>query len=228
MLIIADHRLPEEAKLALKSIGELLEFKTSGVVYDAVSGHPDIFMCQLPDMLVVSPQIPGKVSDALKSHNVDFVFGSKHTGFQHPETTFYNAVATHDFLIHNLNFTDKMIVQKYADNQQLFVKQGYTRCNLLPLRRENFITSDEGIYRALKPYAKVLFVSPEGIFLKNYPHGFIGGTAGVLGDYVYFAGSLTYFPEGEKIAYFLKNLNYEIIELYDGPLIDGGGIFFLH
>ncbi|MCF8231691.1 MAG: hypothetical protein K9J27_05820 [Bacteroidales bacterium] len=73
-----------------------------------------------------------------------------------------------------------------------------------------------------------MFVSPENIFLKNYSHGFIGGTAGVFGDHVYFAGSLTYSPEGNKIASFLNKLNYKIVELYDGPLIDGGGIFFLH
>ncbi|MCF8308410.1 MAG: hypothetical protein K9I68_05310 [Bacteroidales bacterium] len=227
MLIIADSRLPEQAKLKLMEMGDLLEFKTSGVVYEAISGHPDIFMCQLPDKLVVSPQAPGELIDALKAHNVAFNLGSKHTGFKHPGTTFYNAVATHEFLVHNSDYTDKTILQKYAVSQQIFVKQGYTRCNLLSLQGRNFITSDKGIYRALKPYADVLFVSPEGILLEGYSHGFIGGTAGVLDDQVYFTGSLNDFPEGDKIASYLNNLNYEIIELNDGPLIDGGGVFFL-
>lgn len=227
MLIIADYRFPEKVKHNLNKEGNLVEFKTSGVVYKPISGHPDIFMCQLPAQLLISPYIPLKVIEALEQHSIPFAFGSKKTGIKHPETTHYNAVATSDFLIHNLNYTDELLLKKYDDPFRIHVKQGYTRCNLLYLGDKNFITSDKGIYRKLVPVGNVLYVSPQGIELENHSHGFIGGTAGVLNNRVLFAGSLKHFPEGYKISQFLKKLNYEIVELYDGPLIDGGGIFFL-
>jgi len=226
MLIIADHRLPEEAKSTLRKVGELLEFKTSGVVYDAISGHPDIFICQTPQKLILSPQTPRPFVETLIKHSVKFTYGRKDTGFNHPETTHYNAVADSEYLVHNLNFTDEKILQASDNSKRIHINQGYTRCNLLDLGNNHFITSDEGIYKTLKSRFNILYVSPQGILLKNFEHGFIGGTAGVWRNKVYFAGSLKYFPEGNKVAEFLHDLNLEILELYDGPLIDGGGIFF--
>lgn len=228
MLIIADYRLPEKVKHNLNKEGVLVDFKTSGLVYESIAGHPDIFMCQLPAQLLISPDTPLKVIEALDQHSILYAFGSENTGDKHPETTHYNAVAASDYLIHNLNYTDESLLKKYDKSHRIHVKQGYTRCNLLYLGNKNFITSDKGIYRKIAPMGNVLYVSPQGIQLENYSHGFIGGTAGVLNHRVLFAGSLKHFPEGYKITQFLKKLNFEIVELYDGPLIDGGGIFFLH
>jgi len=227
MLIIADHRLPVEAKSNLGKEGKLLKFETTGIVYESISGHPDIFMCQTPENLIVSPDIPLNVVEALEQHSILFTFGSKNTGNKHPETIHYNAVATSDFLIHNLNYTDESLLNKYDASCRIHVTQGYTRCNLLYLGNKNFITSDKGIYKKIAPLGNVLYVSPKGIQLEKYSHGFIGGTAGILNNRVLFAGSLKHFPEGYKITQFLKKLNYEVVELYDGPLVDGGGIFFL-
>ncbi len=227
MLIIADHRLPEEAKSNLRKEGKLLEFETTGIVYESISGHPDIFMCQTSQQLILSPQTPGNIIESLKQHAVNFTFGEKTTGFYHPETTHYNAVATEEALIHNLKFTDEKILLKFDSSKRIHISQGYTRCNLLPLGKNHFITSDEGIYKILKSRFNILYVSPKGILLENYEHGFIGGAAGISGDKIYFAGSLNHFPEGKKVAEFLHDLGFEIVELYDGPLVDGGGIFFL-
>lgn len=228
MLIIADYRLPEEAKSNLRKEGVLLEFKTSGIVYKAISGHPDIFMCLTPQQLVLSPQTPREIVESLIQHSVKCSFGRKNTGFYHPETTHYNAVATDELLIHNLKFTDEKILQTFGRSKTIHINQGYTRCNLLLLGKNSLITSDKGTYKTLKSRFNILYVSPEGILLEKFEHGFIGGTSGVLGKRVFFAGSLNRYPEGDKVTQFLNDLNYEIIELYDGPLVDGGGIFFLH
>ena len=226
MLIIADYRLPEVAKSSLRKEGELLEFKTSGKVYEAISGHPDIFICPTPQKLILSPQTPRLVVESLTKHSIKFTFGRKNTGFNHPETTHYNAIADGDFLVHNLNFTDEKILHAFDNPNRIHINQGYARCNLIPLGNNHFITSDAGIYKTLKSRFRILYVSPEGILLKNFEHGFIGGTAGILENKIYFAGSLKHFPEGDKVTEFLHGLDFEIIELYDGPLVDGGGIFF--
>ena len=91
---------------------------------------------------------------------------------------------------------------------------------------EKFITSDVGIFKQLKKNnLDVLFVEPKGIILKGFKNGFFGGCCGVENNRVFIAGSLSYFPEGGKINKFLDG--FEIIELYDGPLLDVGSIFFV-
>lgn len=228
MLIIIDHRMPAPVMDNLRRLGEVVPFISSGSVYDAIEGHPDVFLCSMPHGLVVSPNAPEYVKERVKQHRIIMKTGVRDVGNEHPETVHYNAVATANFLIHNLNLTDKTILQSYNSENKIFVKQGYTRCNLIALDEEHFITSDKGIYSALAHRVKILYVSPEGIKLKNFDHGFIGGTAGVLGNTVFFAGSLNYFPEGEKVREFIEARRLKVVDLYDGPLIDGGGIFFLH
>jgi hypothetical protein len=51
MLIIADARLPERVLKNLERYGEVLPFASQGIVYDSISGHPDIFLCQTPNAL---------------------------------------------------------------------------------------------------------------------------------------------------------------------------------
>jgi hypothetical protein len=69
-----------------------------------------------------------------------------------------------------------------------------------------------------------LYVSPGDILLPGFEHGFFGGTCGLFENKLLLLGSLRYFNDGEKIRQFLAKTKMEIIELYDGPLVDGGSI----
>jgi hypothetical protein len=121
---------------------------------------------------------------------------------------------------------DPEIVEAAGNREIIHVKQGYTRCNLIPLGNNRFITSDKGIEKTLLQYGlEVLYVDPDGILLPGFNHGFIGGTCGVWQNKLFFIGSLKYFPEGQKIKDFVTGM--EIIELYDGSLFDGGSILFI-
>ena len=73
----------------------------------------------------------------------------------------------------------------------------------------------------------MLLISPHGILLEGFPHGFFGGCCGIWKDKVFINGSLDHFPEGEKVRQYLKDLGYEVVELYDGPLTDAGSILFV-
>jgi hypothetical protein len=118
-----------------------------------------------------------------------------------------------------------MVTRTFDDYIPVHVDQGYCRCNLLPLKNDHFITSDEGIYKVLKRHTDhILKVTTNGIILEGHKHGFFGGCCGVFEDKVFLIGSLKHYEDGGKVEDFLKNLGYEIVELYDGPLFDGGGI----
>ena len=227
-LILCDERLPSPAKIRLSDFGELIEIHTGNITYAAVSGHPDIFCCPAGDVMVVSPSLPEKYTDLFTDFGIKWTYGTKPTAFSYPDSAFYNAVVTKDLLIHNLLITDPIIKKLAGNRKQINVNQGYTRCNLLPLPDDAFITSDKGIFKALNLEGfEVLYVNPTGIVLDGFPNGFIGGVCGVNGNDVFIAGSLTFYKEGQKIKDFLLEHSLNIIELYDGPLVDGGSIFFM-
>ena len=227
MLAIVDSRIPQEAKRNLHSF-DILELETSGLTYPAISGHPDIFFCPTPRILVVSPNLPEKYYSILSDHSVPFVKGHPASGIRYPASVRFNAAINEKYLVHRLEYTDPVILENCHYLKKIAVKQGYTRCNLLLLKEDHYITSDRGIAKALEEHdLKGILVSPEGIILPGFPNGFIGGAMGVSGDRVFITGSLDHFPEGRKVREFIERLGFSVVEVYNGPLVDGGGILFL-
>ena len=65
-----------------------------------------------------------------------------------------------------------------------------------------------------------------GILLPPYKTGFIGGTAGVYGDKVYFVGRIEEHPSYNVIKRALDEEGLTPVSLGHGPLLDVGGICF--
>jgi hypothetical protein len=233
MMIIVDNKISSVAMEKLSQYGDLLELKTEGITYPAISGHPDIFICQSADKLIVAPNLPEEYLTKLKRSSANIITGEFPVGTEYPATSRYNAVATAKYLIHNFRHTDFMITRTLEDLLPIHVDQGYCRCNLLPLKGNHFITSDEGIFKVLQGLhpdpqgLHPLLVSPADILLEGFPHGFFGGCCGVWKDKVFVNGSLSFYKDGDKIKDYLEKLSYEVVELYNGPLSDVGSIFFI-
>jgi hypothetical protein len=226
MVILANKNIPKQALQHLSAFGELLLIQTKGITYPAVAGHPDIFLCQVDDVLVMAPNAPKAFKAQLTKRILHWREGYEDVGYKYPETARYNCVVTDDFLIGNTELIDKKILELSSGKVIIYTKQGYTRCNLLPLEDNRFITSDKGIEKVLvEKGLEVLYANPEGIQLPGFDHGFIGGCCGISGNKVFIIGSLNHYPEGIKMREFLAG--YEIIELYDGLLYDAGGLFFI-
>ncbi len=228
MLIFIDKRAPETARQTLRKYGEVVEFSTKGIVYEAISGHPDIFMCQTPETVVVAPNIPAEFLAVLDNNHINFVFGKNPVGIKYPETAIYNAVVTEKYLVHNITFSDPVILNVEEKKQIIPVKQAYTRCNLLFLNENAAITSDKGIEKQLAAFGvRTLFVDPAGVELPGFKHGFFGGACGLSENQVFIIGKLSHHHQGNQIVDFIKKEGFTITELYDGQLFDGGGIFLL-
>ncbi len=206
----------------------MIELKTNGITYDAISGHPDVFICQIDDQIIVAPNLPSEYKSALSAAGIVFSEGKYPLGSKYPQTAKYNVVSIDDYLIHNFNYTDELILNFSKQKKQIQVEQAYTRCSLIALGQNRFITSDKGIEKQLKKYnLDVYYVNPEGIELPGFKNGFIGGCVGLQYDQLFLAGSLKHYPAGELLQKKLSDWNIKLIELYDGPLFDGGGILFL-
>ena len=226
MLILADDRIPEKAKDTLEKHGHIIYLITHSISYPAISGHPDIFFCTINNHLIVAPNLSEDIKKKLKKIKVSYSVGKKPVGEKYPETAWYNSVVTANYVIGNTSFMDQHIKDLAATKEIIHVNQGYTRCNLIPLKNDRFITSDKGIEKVLLKYGlEVLFVDPKGVLLPGFKNGFIGGTCGVWQNKIFFIGSLQHFPKGQKVRDFIHDM--EIVELYDGPLFDGGSLIFL-
>ena len=227
MLIIADSRMPEAARQHLETLGEVLWMPPQKGVYQSVAAHPDIFYCQTPEGFIAAPNAPTEIIQKLMQSGAKIITGQNNVGAKHPETTYYNAVFTASFFIHNTKLSDKTLLQYAAGKKTIHTTQGYTRCNLLPLSGMAFLCSDRNIEQnLLRQGLDVLFVQPEEILLPGVRHGFIGGCCGVFSKKVVVIGSLSQHSQGNEIFKFLQKHNMGIIELYDGQLFDGGGVLF--
>jgi hypothetical protein len=227
MIILTDNRIPAESQKSLARFGEMIPFSTEGITYLAISCHPDIFFCKMNHELIVAPNVPEKYKNILVKNGISFLQGESPVGEKYPETAKYNAVCTSKYLIHNFRNTDSVITDQAGDRELIHVDQGYTRCNLLALKEDHFITSDAGISRVLTRYGlKNLYVEPGDILLSGMNHGFFGGACGIHENKAFILGNLNHFKDGKKVRDYLQLLRYEIVELYDAPLFDGGSLLF--
>ncbi|MBO5853845.1 MAG: radical SAM protein [Bacteroidales bacterium] len=237
--IIADSRMPEEAKKNLKKLGDVLFLNPTEITYKSISAHPDIFFFQTEDGLIYAPNAPKRIVKELKKRKIKLTEGKKEVGKKYPETVPYNAVGIGDTLIHNLKHTDSTILSLYPNH--IHVNQGYTRCNLVALNENAFITSMED-YKTTRLHDykevaetqrhrdaefKVFYIDPKQIKLEGHDHGFFPGCCGVWKNNLIVCGSTKYLKEKEELDRFLKDNNFNLIELYDGELVDVGSVFLV-
>lgn len=197
-------------------------------VYEAIAAHPDIFFCPVGPVLVHSPLIDPAFLEILQREKIQLVAGNKVPENPYPATVPYNAVVTPDFLIHYLPATDPAILQHSGKRRQIPVKQGYTRCSLLPLPGNRFITSDKGIEKKLKTEGlEVFYYPPDDILLPGLRHGFIGGCAGVLSDKVVFTGRPSDEELRRRMEVFIEKAGMQVVYLVEINLLDVGSLIFL-
>jgi len=228
MIVIADSRMPNAAKKNLENLAKPLWLEPQEKVYESIAAHPDIFFCQTKNRLIVSPNLPSTTVQFLEKLGISYQLGTERPESTYPQTAIYNAVATNNWLIHKLTATDEVILSQYAPEQRIDVAQGYTRCNLLALDESHFVTSDRGIEKALKAgNLAVLFIDPQQIQLPGQPYGFSGGCCGIIGNKIVICGDYQKLKESEALFSFTSKLGFELLSLYDGPLIDVGGLLFV-
>lgn len=234
MCVIASATMPAEARENLSKLGSVIWLEPSDLAYPSISSHPDIFFfCHNErhcESVIYAPNIGKRITHALSQ--LDIKEGNASVGHKYPETCHYNAVGIGNTLIHNLLHTDSSILDLYGKmwtkSVQLNVNQGYTRCNLLALNENNYITSDFGIKKVLEENGfNVFYVDPHQIALPGHDHGFFPGCCGLVDDYVVVCGSLKHLRECKELKKFIRRNGMRIIELYDGELIDVGSIFFV-
>lgn len=228
-LVIVDARCSEKIfeQLTLYA-DEVFRFQTSDVTYSSISCHPDIFIFQEREELIIAPNAPQNLFQKLDELAIPYRYGDSVVGKELHNSCFYNALATPTCFFHRKGYTDAKVLERQEGKQKIFLPQSYTRCSLLALTDEAFITSDAGIHKELQKHSfSTCYFSPEEIKIETHRYGFLGGTCGLHQDKLFFLGNPLKHKDGKKLCDFIESHQIEIISLADDYLYDGGGLFFV-
>ena len=228
MYAIIDKRTPLEVKKNLKKYTDaIFEFSSEGITYNSISGHPDIFMFQDENKLIIAPNTPKELINFLDEKSVNYSFGLKPVGKSLDDSVFYNCLSTEHYFFCKEGKPD-ITIQKSNSNKQLInIPQSYARCSMFTIL-DKIITSDQGIAKVLeRNNIEYFYFEPSEIVIKDHRNGFIGGTMGEIDNKVFFLGNILKHTDGRALHTFISNMGKEVICLGSEYLYDGGGIFFV-
>jgi len=229
MYAIIDKRCSDEIKINLASyVDAIFEFSSEGITYNSISGHPDIFMFQDGEKLIVAPNASKDLFQFLTDKKIIYTLGENKVGESLKESSRYNCFCTEDYFFHKQDIPDSSIQNYAAKKQSILVPQAYVRCSMFGINNTKIVTSDMGIVKSLKQHAiDYCYFNPSEIKIKDHKHGFIGGTMGRLNNTIFFLGDLLKHTNGKALYDYIRLNNQEVICLGKDYLYDGGGIFFI-
>lgn len=228
MICFVDYRTTENEINSLKKNNfDVIKIPRDNNLYKAIDGHTDIQLNILDtNTIIVNKNIDLTFKELLKRKNINFIESFSTLSSKYPNNISLNAYITDNYLIHNLKFTDKKILDYCKNKKIINVKQGYTKCSILPLREKAIITNDNGIYNTLKSEGFDILLLPFGdIELSGLNYGFIGGVGGMISsDCMAFFGSLDNYTYGQEVKNFLYKYDIKPIYLNNTKLIDRGSL----
>ena len=179
----------------------------------------------------MDPLISKKIISEMEKkdkHISNFIIsGKKQVREKYPGNIGYNAIVLGDTFIHNLKYTDPAVLGEVEKRKlhKINIKQGYSKCSILPVADDAIITSDKGIFKTLSSYGiKVLLIREGGIELKDKPYGFIGGASGSVEGDILFFGDVSKHHDFSRIKNFIEFNGKKVIYFDDLPLEDIGSI----
>ena len=229
--VICDERIDDFEISKLFDLGyKVIKCPRCTTLYDAVCSHPDMLIHMLSEKrIVVYKNMPQEFIKLLESLNYEIIYSSKDIKSAYPDDIILNALSLGNLFIHNLKFTDNILLEHMNDKKLINISQGYTKCSVAVINEKAVITSDKMIFHKLtKEHIDVLFLPPGDIELTGLSYGFIGGTCGLLSNNVIaFYGNLDFYKYGNEVLGFLDKHEVKPIYLNKGKLIDRGSIFCL-
>lgn len=202
--------------------------KSDDILQDPVKSHADMSFLHITEKICLISKLQTELKFQLEKLGYTCVTLGSDLKREYPGDCLLNAAVIGGTVIYNPKSADA-VISDIAEKSGLRVtttSQGYTKCSVLPVNENAFITSDKSIYRSsIAVGFDALYVNPAGIELPGYGNGFIGGCGGLIGkNTLAICGELSHFAEGGKIMGFCNNYGTDIISLIKGQLRDIGSI----
>lgn len=227
--LIIDKRMRKVEKEKLKEMGyNLIELKQSKNVYEEISSHVDIFVCQIGNKIIVEKEQYKNISEILHVEQ-----GTEAVQDKYPEDIKYNVCMIGKNAIHNFEYTDSKVKQELIQQGYKLINttQGYTNCSIAVIDDNSAVVTDKGLHKILKKHGiDVLYLEyePDIKLLLNNEYsnrkGFIGGCISRVGNSIIVFGDLNKMDKDNKIRDFILNKHLQIIDFENLDVIDYGGI----
>lgn len=231
MICFIDYRCSKEEIKSLEKLNlNPIKVPKCNSLYSAIDGHVDIQLhITNNNHIIVQKHMPIDFLNILDNSKIKYSFSKNHLDSSYPKDIILNAYSNSKFFVHNLDYSDENLLALQKDKKKIHVKQGYTKCSILPVNENAIITSDTSIYNALiKEDMDILLIPPADILLPSLNYGFIGGTGGLISENkLGFFGELKNYAYGKDVYNFLYKYDVEPISLRKGKLIDRGSLFIL-
>lgn len=229
MYAIIDKRAPQDVKDNLKLyVKDIFEFSSHGITYNSISGHPDVFMFQEGETLIVAPNAPMDLISFLEEHFIKYSVGKEPVGKTLYESSRYNCLATKTHYFLKKGFLDVRILEYCKAKKEVFLPQSYVRCSLFAMNENQLITSDKGILKSLKfTDLECFYFDPKKIQIIDHSYGFLGGTVGKKDEILFFMGDILKHADGASLASYIALHKLKHVCLGSGYLYDGGALFFV-
>lgn len=225
--VIVAENFPEDSAEKLKKYGEVVRTRANKNLLKGLDTHTDILVHPLSKGELV---VDRDNFEYYKKFFPDKKVIPSHSSLskKYPKDVPLNAFTFKNYFIHNLKFTDKVLLDYYKNSgyDMINIKQGYGKCSSL-VTNDFIITSDGGIYESLRDFIPIYKINHGEIRLQNFNYGFIGGASGALGKKLFFTGDFAHHSSHEEILKIIKKYNYEIEILSKDPIEDFGSIYFI-
>ncbi len=200
-------------------------------VSESISVHADIsFFFDGDDTLFVAKESEACVNH-LKCFCENIIILHEYMNENYPDDVKLNCIRVGNVFICNLNTVSPVVLEHMTSKglKILDVKQGYTKCSVVPVSNNALITDDISIFNSCISFGiDALLVSKGDVKLRGFDYGFIGGCSGKISeDSVIFCGNIRNHRDCEKILDFLSKYN---VKYYcsDNELTDIGSILPLY
>ena len=98
MYAIIDQRAPLKVKKNLeKYTQDIFEFSSDAITYNSIAGHPDIFMFQDANKIIMAPNSPKEFIHFLDEKTVHYSFGIHPVGKNLDTSVLYNCLSTQKY-----------------------------------------------------------------------------------------------------------------------------------
>lgn len=233
MICFIDYRTTKEETDNIEKLNlQYIKVPKCPLVHKSIDGHVDIQMNILDKSkrkIIVHKDIDISFLNEINKFNIDYIFSDKCLNKDYPEDIILNYLSINNLFVHNTKYTDKIVLDNIKDKKIINVKQGYTKCSVLPINDNAAITSDKIIAKKLSENNIDVLRVPHGdIMLPGMNYGFIGGVGGLISpNKLALFGQLSEYCFGNEVYNFLYKYDVEPIYLKKGKLIDRGSIFCL-
>jgi hypothetical protein len=228
--VLLDMRTPKETIKYIKDLNiEIIFSPVLSELYEAVSGHSDLFIHHIRDnIFVTAPNTYNYFHNLMSKLGFNIIKGYREIKRTYPDNIAYNVSRVGNIAFHNKKHTDKKVLEQFEENdiKLVHVNQGYAKCSMCVLNEKSIITSDRGIYDTVVKYnIDALLIKPGFFKLCGVDYGFIGGASGLISDReLLLTGNIELHSDYNKIIDFCEKNNVKLLYPKDVDCTDVGSI----